>query len=215
MSVLGFCSILTAPLPARVTNLAATRCSQDLPVVMGCFDGHEFRNAIKIGDVPGCKGSKGDQVVQGPTDVDHHLTGRAFLKAVIWQFGHQNFHRICGCENRKRLFELKLSTSCFCELAGDWNRSSGARRLYPCGLCSVRAWPDSSAGRSEAWAPCHCWCPAGRAEWAASSPAPSPRCWAPMATSKEQPTPAPLVLGWSHQFQHHFNSRTHFCLKLQ
>lgn len=70
---------------------------QDLPVIVGRFDAHEFRNAIKIGDVPGCKGGAGDQVVQGPTDVDHHLTGRSFLKAVIWQFGHQDFDHICGC----------------------------------------------------------------------------------------------------------------------
>lgn len=70
----------------------------DLPVVMGRFDAHEFWNAVEIRDVAGCQGRAGDQVVQGPADVDHHFAGRGFLKAVVRQFGHQNFHHICGCQ---------------------------------------------------------------------------------------------------------------------
>lgn len=71
-----------------MTACKQVKCGLVLPVVMGSFDAHQFWQAIKIRDVAGCQGTARDQVVQGSTDVDHHLAGWSFLKAVVRQLGH-------------------------------------------------------------------------------------------------------------------------------
>lgn len=53
-------------------------------------------------------------------------------------------------------------------------KTKGTKASYPCGLYSGSVWPDSSAGRSGASVPCHCWYLTDPAGWAASSPALSP-----------------------------------------
>lgn len=61
---------------------------------MGCLDGHQFWQAIEVQDVTGCQGTAGDQVIEGSTDVDHHLTGWCFLKTIVGQLRHQDSNHV-------------------------------------------------------------------------------------------------------------------------
>lgn len=65
---------------------------------MGRLDAHQFWNTIEVGNVSGSQGAAGDQVIEGPADVDYHLTGRGVLKTVTGQPGHQNVHHALGCQ---------------------------------------------------------------------------------------------------------------------
>lgn len=72
-----------------------------------------------------------------------------------------------------------------------WKQKPGCSSTHPCGLCWSSAWPGSSAGQSEAWAPAHCWCLTSPEGWAASSPAPAPHHSELMPTRTKDPPQTP------------------------
>lgn len=148
---------------------------------MGCLDADQLGQAVEKGNVPGCQGAAGDQVVEGPAYVDHHLAARRFLVAIFGQLRHQNLHHVRGCKGRKK---------CGFFLQTNLNKSGRDVATYPCGLCWRSAWLDFSAGRSAAAAPRRCPCLKDPGGWAASSPAPAPPRSEPMPTwDKDQRSP--------------------------
>lgn len=44
-------------------------------VIVGCFDPHQFWKSIEESNVTGCQGATRHQVIEGPTDVNHHFAG--------------------------------------------------------------------------------------------------------------------------------------------
>lgn len=70
---------------------------------MGRLDAHQFRKAIIVNDVTGSQGTAGNQVIERSTDVDHHLTGGCFLKAIIGQLGHKHIHRAPSCQESREI----------------------------------------------------------------------------------------------------------------
>lgn len=68
---------------------------------MRFFDAHQFRQAVKEGDVSGGQVTAGHQVVENAADVDHHFAGRLLLVPVGRELGHQAVHRFCGCTTQE------------------------------------------------------------------------------------------------------------------
>ena len=63
---------------------------------MGVPDAHQLGEPIEEADVSGGQGTAGHQVVEDPTDVDHHLAGGLLLGPVAGQLGHQVVHHLGG-----------------------------------------------------------------------------------------------------------------------
>lgn len=63
-----------------------------LPAVMWHLYAHQFWETIEVSDFMGCQRTDGDQVIQSPAGVDHHLSGGLCLKAVSGQLGDQDAH---------------------------------------------------------------------------------------------------------------------------
>lgn len=68
---------------------------------MGGLDAHQFWKAIEVSDVTSCHRAAGDQVIEGSTDVDHHLAGRHLLKTITGQLRHQNVHHVFSCQSKE------------------------------------------------------------------------------------------------------------------
>lgn len=158
---------------------------------MGRLDANQFWQSMEIWNVAGCKGTGGDQVIESPTYVDHHLAGWCFLMTIPGQLWHQNLHHISSCKDRK----------CErCAFVPTWTWLQQKERYsatYPCGLCWSSAWLDFSVGPSAPSAPCHWWCLKDPVGWAASSPAPAPH--------RSPLTPTWTQDGRSHQLSYYCN----------
>ena len=63
---------------------------------MGRFDAYQLGQAVEVGDVPGGDLAAGHQVVECPTDVDHHVTGWLCLLPVTGKLAHQVVDHLCG-----------------------------------------------------------------------------------------------------------------------
>lgn len=60
------------------------------------LDAHQLDQTIEEGDVSCSHHAAGHQVVEGSTDVHHHITGRLLLAAIGGQFGKQGIYHLCG-----------------------------------------------------------------------------------------------------------------------